>query len=331
MANVDVVRDAPALPQNPIDTSAPIPPAVKAAAERANALHQQAYAPPAAPADPTPEPPPPAAPAVPALSPEEMDHRFKSAEGRYKTAAAQNAALLEQIAKQNDEIARLQQVARPAAPQTPVLTDKDKELYGDELIDFVKRAAQEVVAPVQQAVQQVTAQTQNVARATQQASARSITEALDQDIPDWRQINGSAEWKAWLALPDVYSGVPRIQLLNAANKAGSPARVVAFFRGFLSDYAAQQPPAAPNAEPAPPPAQPRQPAVSLEMIAAPGRPQPAGGSTPTPADQQPSFTRAEVAKFYSDVRKGLYAGREQEKMTVERQIFAAQGRPGGIR
>lgn len=42
------------------------------------------------------------------------------------------------------------------------------------------------------------------------------------------------------------------------------------------------------------------------------------------------YTRVDVAKFFDDVRKGVYKGREQERDRIERDIFAAQ-REGRIR
>ena len=119
-------------------------------------------------------------------------------------------------------------------------------------------------------------------------------------------------------------------MLDAAYQAASAPRVLAFFNGFIADEVAtgniEPPVAAQQSTPAP-----RQAATTLEQIAAPGRARPAsGGNTPAPADDKPTFTRAQIARFYSEVRAGVYSGRDTEKNAFEQSIFLAQ-REGRIR
>jgi hypothetical protein len=115
-------------------------------------------------------------------------------------------------------------------------------------------------------------------------------------------------------------------MLNVAYQAANAPQVKAFFDGFIRDEAVTG-----NEDLAPqlerqsetPAAPQRQAAVPLASLAAPGRAKPASGDTPGPADK-PTFTRTQISKFYSDVRKGIYAGREADKNAMEKQIFAAQ-------
>ena len=73
----------------------------------------------------------------------------------------------------------------------------------------------------------------------QQARARDDWKStLDQRIPQWRDINVMPEFHAWLALPDMYSGAIRHELLKTAYAQNNTPRVLAFFKGFLDQEAA---------------------------------------------------------------------------------------------
>jgi len=111
--------------------------------------------------------------------------------------------------------------------------------------------------------------------------------------------------------------------LKAAYAANDAPRVLAFFNGFLAEEAASTPPA-----PAPDPAAPVAPKVPLETFAAPGRAKSA--ATPLVPPEKPTISRADVTKFYEDLRRGVYRGRDEEKARIEAMIFEAN-RDGRIR
>ena len=201
-----------------------------------------------------------------------------------------------------------------------MLTPEDEQTYGQELIDFTRRAAQEAVAPELESNQrQIKSLEQRLTREAQVG----LQHTLDVQIPEWRDINLDDRFKQWLRLPNVYSGRIRHQMLSDAYQAANAPLVVQLFRDFIADEEATG-----NSTPAPTAEQPAQPvprraAASLAVLAAPGKAKPAGGDTAVPADK-PSFTRAQIARFYATVRAGGFAGREVEKDRQEREIFSAQ-------
>jgi hypothetical protein len=369
MSNVDVVRDAPVKPQLPADPNVHIPESVKRAAAIADAYYTpQDGTPPtvtpvepvvATPAEPvvepvvppTPKPKKPAKPVasaasepvvepvVPPVAPvaeppvgeEQWEHRYRSMKGRYDATQGIMAQMQEQMSLMANELTRTQSLLQqqPVTPQQvqSLVTEDDRKNYGDDLIDLTRRIAKDTVEPELTSVKEENKRLQQ--RIVQQAQ-RGVIETLDDQLPDWREINNSPRFKQWLSLPDIYSGVVRKKMLDAAYQAASAPRVLAFFKGFITDEVAtgniEPPAAAQQSTPAP-----RQAAVVLEQIAAPGRARPAsGGNTPAPANDQPIFTRPQVAKFYSDVRAGVYSGRDAEKNAYEQAIFLAQ-REGRIR
>jgi hypothetical protein len=152
-----------------------------------------------------------------------------------------------------------------------------------------------------------------------QFSARQRMHAdLDTALPSWRDTNNNPQFLNWLALPDPFSGVIRHNLLKEAYARSQTPRVLAFFKGFLSGEAAEQPAA--NGRDTKGGNRQQPPKVSLTELAAPGR-----AKTPAPSGpgEKPSFTRAQITRFYADVAANRYAGRDAEKNKLESQIFEA--------
>lgn len=376
---VDVVRDHPPLPQNPIDPNVRVPEGVRRAAEIADNFYKKPDAPapdkkpdakqgePPAPAPepqpnqpatppaepviepvaPAPEPVQPAEPpAEPATSAEpspgpgetiNWEHRYHSMKGRHDQQAAIIQGMQQQMQDLGNELVRTQQFIHnqgltEAAQNSDqnLLTPEDEETYGPELLSTMKRAAAAAVAPT---LSKLEAENSELRQQLEKTSQHTVYTELDRDVPNWRQINAHPAWKHWLSLPDVYSGIVRQELLMNAFQAADAPRIVSIFRGFLTEAAARNQGTKPAPQPTPAPAAPaapaRQPAVSLETLAAPGRAKPAPGGTQVQPDT-PVFTRHQVAAFYSAVRKGEFRGREAEKTALEQQIFAAQ-KAGRIR
>ena len=60
----------------------------------------------------------------------------------------------------------------------------------------------------------------------------------------------------------------------------------------------------------------------LQQQVAPKKSRSAGAAPTTGA--KPSYSTADIAAFYEDVRKGKFKGRDDERAKIERDIFAAQ-------
>ena len=331
--NITVTVDQRPMPQAPIDTSVPLPPNVQRAKERAESYYNKppaqppsADVPPAAAApevnveppapapEPQPEPPAPTAPPAPVPA-EQWEHRYNSMKGRYD----QSQEYIRQLSEQLQRTQREKAVKPENNQPTRLLTEEEERDYGPEFIQVVKKAAQEDINPeivaLRQSVEDLRLQNQAIAM-------QGVYDALARTVPDWQKVNRSKEFAQWLLLPDVYSGGIRQSLLTEAFQAADAPRVVSFFRGFLSEQAAtgSATPAMSPAEQAPQP--PRTPALSLDALAAPGRARSASAQQPTA--EKPVYTVSDIRKFYEDVRRGLYAGRDAEHQAIERDIFQAQ-------
>ena len=331
--------------QVPVDPNVRIPDHVRRAAETAEAIHQQAYTQPA-PAEeqpPQPEPPPQPDPPQPEAQPprdetvtaEEWHHRYLSMQGRFRAAQQTIGSMEQQMAELGQELVRTQNMLAQQQAQPPahersqpdhnnLITAEDRANYGDELLDLTRRVALSTVAPE---LADLRAENQRLTNQVRSGTRRELFTTLDGKLPQWRQINQDVRFKSWLRLPNVYTGQIRGEMLKAAVDGAEAPKVLALFRDFLMEaQATGQMAPAPQAEQQTAQTQqpaPRQPAVNLETLAAPGRARPASGDTQVPSEK-PIYTRAQIAKFYDDSRKGLYAGRQAEYDATQADLTRAQ-------
>lgn len=274
------------------------------------------------------------------VAPDTWEGRYYAMEGRHRQSQHTIGTMQEQMSEMGEEIGKLHDMmrqpqrqrppppnAQPTIGQAPqVLTDEDRTTYGNDLLSTMKRAAEEALAPH---LSTLSKQIQTTSQTVTQQRVSNMWTTVTAEVPNFRQIDVDPRFIAWARLPDVYSGVLRGQLLNDAIRAADAPRVVAIFKGFLNEeQATGHIPSVPVPEPQPAavlPVPPREPAVRLEMIAAPGRPKPATGQDPVvAAAEKPFITRAQIKAFYRAVNSGQYAGRDQDRAAHEAIIFAAQ-------
>lgn len=263
-------------------------------------------------------------------------HRFLSMQGRYNAVARNQAAMEEQMRLLGEELVRTQNLvqAAPAASQASsdthhnnLITDEDRQNYGDELLDVVTRAARGAVSPELERLQRENA---SLTQRVQNTGKRELFATLDTQLPNWRGINQSPQFVQWLRLRNVYTGEVRQKMLNAAVAGADAPKAIQLFKDFLTEAQAtgQLAPAAQTEQQVQNPA-PREPALNLEALAAPGRARPASGDSQVPSEK-PTYSRADISKLYDDKRRGLYAGREAAFAATEADLTAAQ-REGRIR
>lgn len=178
----------------------------------------------------------------------------------------------------------------PAAP-APLVTDKDIETYGPELMDVIGRKAaemaQQIVAQemgkLKPELDKVNQTVGAVATQAYKSSEEKFYGELTREVPDWKEVNSNQAWLAWLGEIDPLSGVPRQVYLDNAAKNMDHARTAALFNAF-KDSAGLNKPAEPAA-PAKPQLSPSPRTVGT-------------ASAPTPREPQTSVTRSEIAAHY---------------------------------
>jgi len=264
------------------------------------------------------------------------DTTTDTAEQRYRTLQGMYNADTARLRTENQQLgARLSQLeqllsslsaqsagtaARQPEQAQKLVTDKDIEEYGDS-IDVMRRvsreetlASQRRIAELEQLIRNM--QTSVLPRVEQVAQRQAVTAEqsfwsdLTTAAPNWRDVNADPGFHTWLLEVDPLTGLSRQTYLDDAQRNLDSTRVASFFRmwqGISGQSVAQSPR---NAA-----------ASQLERQVSPGR----GRSSGTPTSEQPkTYTNADIAKFFDDVRKGAFKGREAERDRTERDIFAAQ-------
>lgn len=314
-----------------------IPEAVRRASAKADELAQaqnapsaeeppveESVAPPApvvVPAEPVAPPVQPEAPAQPSI---DWEQRYRSLQGKYDS----------EIPRLNHELSQMRQIlanlqaapapAQPATSTTVVVPPEDASEYGEDLITAARRWAraelQEEINGLRSEVSELRGGHQNIQAQTVQQRVEAGLNADPEIGNRWRALNNDPEFLAWLSRVDPFAGHPRIEMLRDAAGRGDVDRCARFFRAYVTEHTAvsQPAPMVATQTPAAPVASAR---PSLEDLAAPGR-----GSGPVPvsgASEKRMWTRNEITRFYNDVRKGRYAGRDADMRRIEHDIIAA--------
>jgi hypothetical protein len=113
-----------------------------------------------------------------------------------------------------------------------MLTQADRENYGDEFLDLTRRAAVDAVGPQLNQLRQENAHLRQMAQRSQRAD---IERALDNSGIDWHAVYNDPRFSQWLSEQDPYNDGTRSQHLRRAVAAGDSNRVVRFYAGFLQE------------------------------------------------------------------------------------------------
>lgn len=259
-------------------------------------------------------PQPPVAPEPPASQPApqqpqvDWEHKFKTLQGMFNS---QVPALQRQV----QELQRQLEEARKASTSEPqpskvqpdrVADPKDVETFGADLVQMVQRVAERMFLGAAQSFEARLKAIEQQLAGTATAVSRSAEEVffarLAQLVPDWETINADARFLEWLGEEDPVYGVPRQAALNAAQQRLDPERAAAVFRAFKQLVA-----------PAP---------AASDSLAKQVTPRATAPASVTPP-AKPVIRQADVQKFYDDVRRGVYRGRENEAERIEKEINLA--------
>jgi hypothetical protein len=249
--------------------------------------------------------------------------KYEAQLGRVRHLTNQNKELGDRIGTLENLMETMR--APPAAPPPQVaqklITSQEEEDFGPEMIDVMRRAAKEVATPLLAEIENLRSQVGSTSATLTRTTRQGMLDGLDSAMPDWRDVNVNDEFKAWLALPDPFSGVRRMGLLQQAYDRNETSRVLAFFRSFVSELAATTPVEDTRTRAVTNGAAPQNSRPTLQDLAAPGRARTAASVAP-PAEKQIIRT-SDINALYAAKRKGLYDGREAEFAGYERELEQA--------
>ena len=257
---------------------------------------------------------------------EAFEKRYKSLQGMYNAEVPRLHAEKRELESRVSQLESLMTSLgtpnqTPTTASQPLVTDADVEEYG-ESIDVMRRVSREEAAQQQSRIDQLEnlvrgMQTSVVPQVQQLQHRQAVTteQAFWSDIqnavPDWQEINTDQNFQSWLLDVDPLTGISRQTYLDDAQRNLDARRVTNFF----STWKAQ------TGQSVAQPSRKATAASELERQVAPGR----GRSGGTQGSAEPNtYTSNDIKSFFSDVQKGKYKGKEQERDRKERDIFAAQ-------
>ncbi len=262
------------------------------------------------------------------------EQRYKTLAGKYNAEVPRLNSQIRDLTKSVEELteqAKAKPTSQDAPPKqvTSTITPEDIESYGPEMIDLIKRQAQEVASQV---TLDLSEQVSNLVKENRElkqklggveekqaySSQKQVLNRLTELVPSWEELNVDQGFLAWLAVHDHMSGLTRQEMLNNAFDALDPDRLAWIFKAYLTETGTPAQPAPAQSKEAP-----RKPDIEGQLT--PGRAK--TGDAPRQPDSK-TWTQGEIQKFYADVSKGVYKGREAEAQKIEGQIDLAmlQGR-----
>jgi len=252
--------------------------------------------------------------------------RWKTLEGQLRAAAARDQQWQGRVQQLEQLIATMQIAPTPKAEVPSAITAEDREAFGEDLVDLISRSAKATLEEENASLRNSVAELSNAVRSMQGTLPQVVqNQQLTADerffsqlgtvVPDWNAINSSQPFIDWLLDVDPMTGITRQTYIAEAQRERDVSRVANIFNTWKSligsTQTQQQGKAAAKAT-----------KTELEKQVAPSR----NLSTAPAADSgsKQVWSSSLVRKFYADVRNGLYRGRDAERASLERDIFAAQ-------
>lgn len=274
---------------------------------------------------------------TPEVKPERTDwkQKYSVLKGKYD---AEVPRLSSDLRDAHNRISRLEDkltevAAKPVTQpeETKPRTDFTPEEiadYGEDLLDVMGRKARSIVeAEYLPRIDSLNAEINSLKHQLGETGQRvgkfetnSVFAQLDQEVENWRNINVDPEFHEWLDNVDPYTGETRKELMLKAFNQKDAHRVKAFFVNYKKENAAVMPT---SADPTPSGQGGMESGSRLELgdYVSPGTPK-GGGNAGAPREKR-QWTSREIGAFYSDVQKGRYRSRPEDKARIEADIVAA--------
>lgn len=255
--------------------------------------------------------------------------KYKTLQGMYD---AEVPRLHQQVKTLTGELSSLKETVETASKQVEqakeeaeyerlknLVTDKDREEFGDDLIEVQRKVAREETAELFKQLESVREENEQLRSSMEQTGQRvsqtSFEQKLNAAVPDFAQINTDPSWIKWLDEHDQFLRAPRRVVAEKAYADGDVDAVAHFVTLFKDS---QQ-----GAEPA-------EQSVT-EEIATQIQPSKSASSSSTKSSNGAVYTNDQVRNMFIKVTKLNQTGKLEEARKLEAEIDLAytQGRVAG--
>ena len=176
---------------------------------------------------------------------EPWEQRYSTLKGMYDAEVprlhAQTREMTRTLQTLETEIAELKKPKPEVVAPESAVTDKDKEVFGEDLIDLQRRVVREMVSPLQDklaAVEKENAELRaTVGQTGTQVAAYTFEQQLATKVPNFAAINADPRWVEWLNETDPLLRAPRRNLAQAAFEQGDVDAISAYVGLFEKSVA----------------------------------------------------------------------------------------------
>lgn len=256
---------------------------------------------------------------APAPQPDLWEHKYNTLQSKYNAEVprlhAQVKELTGKLADITADLEKVKATPKDETPKQPAVTDKDKEAFGEDLIDLQRRIANEVLSSVKADMDALRGENATLRAQLgdtgSQVSTLSFEQRLYKAVPDFEQLNADPKWVAWLDEVDPMLRGPRRMMAQDAYERGDVAAVadyVDLFKRSQNVITRQQVQADTQSE--------------LQSQVAPSRTTTATVSTAATADQR-FYTEVEASRLFDKVGTLNRAGKYEEASKLESELTLA--------
>lgn len=250
---------------------------------------------------------------------DEWRHKYLTLQGKYNSEVSQlrsdNTQLVSRL-QELEEAVREQQLSQQTPPKETVryVTDEDIEEYGEDMIAVQRRVAQEVAEQFRTQIEtqqkEIVSLKKQLSDTGDQVGAMTFHQRLVALVPDFNQIDKSAEWAAWLDEYEPMLNGPRLQAAQKAWADGNAETVAHYVNLFKQGQAAPTP-------------TPRNRQSEMQRQVTPNRT--TTPRTPSSQPQQRIYTAAQMDAQWDRVDRLSRQGKIDEAKTLEAELTAAYG------
>jgi len=313
-----------------------LPKAIQDQVDQAEALQQQLYPedaptepvePPAEPVE-AEEPPsnvveltkPQTPPEAPPAREDTVDYwksRFETLRGKFDAEVPALHHQLKEQAAQLKQLAENQQ-KKPDAADEPLVTDKDRDEFGSDYVDFVEKLSTRVAqSAVAQAVAELRKEFGVVQDRVGQVAERVVMSESEKFwsgvltlVPEWKQIDADQRWFDWLDTSPDFSEETYREIAGKAIAKGNAQKIAALVKKWKEELGLSTP--APAAEP--------KPDLSSQVAPSTSR-----ASAPPPPGQK-IWSKAEYESAYDPRNVSRYGVQKAGELIAAADQAVADGR-----
>lgn len=262
----------------------------------------------------------PASTAQPQPVPDDWEQKYRSLYGMIQRESREKQIAQQELQALKERLDAMQQQMKPpqAEAPEPLVSEKDVEAFGSDLIDMARRVAREEFGTREQAyvtrIATLETQVQKQVGEVQQTQAHTSRETffanLGREVPTWQQIQATDACQQWLA-----SRVPGAAftwndvLVNAADNF-DVARATEVFTTFIGTQ--PKPPA--------PPAVPSRVRTELARQVTPSR---TSNAAPISNADKHVYSTDEYANQSNQIIRLTKAGKYEDAARIEQELNAA--------